>query len=698
MNLIIIEDIIKNNTEKSRFNSGFTSYKRNLVINDYANIEGDVITFYGTVIDEYHRQNYTSLIMINQKTRAILNINCDCNDCISKNNKPQICAHIVATALKGFDALKHTNDNEEISEGVTIIPEVTLNISQSRGGYLGLDLDIFGVDKIEYRRIFNSYKENKKLHRLSNGSYLDLKDEHLVKAFDIIDILGVFNDFENIKIPNNKAIFLDSLIQEEDLNFVNGSKYIKNISKKYKTIPKEKYIVPSTLNAKLRDYQIDGFNYFKTLAHFEFGGILADEMGLGKTIQAITFLLSQENKKSIVITPTSLIHNWKNEFDKFAPSLNIGIVHGNKRDRENILINVENYDVILTTYSTFRNDLEKYDNKIFDYCFIDEAQNIKNPDSSITKTIKEINAKIRFALTGTPIENNLLELWSIFDFVMPGYLYNQNKFKSIFINNEKNINSLKSLIKPFMLRRTKKEVIEELPDKIEQKYYIELVKDHRIAYNSYVKLIKQRIKENSQDNMTIFSYLTKLRQLTLAPEIMVKNYNGDNTKIDVLLELIKDNTDKKILVFSQFTKVLKLIEDNLIREDISYSYLDGKTSAPNRVKLVEEFNTSNEKQVFLISLKAGGTGLNLTSASMVVHFDPWWNPAVEDQASDRAHRIGQKNAVNVIKLVAKDTVEGRVIELQESKKDLIDDIIDGNLDNSSVLKGLSKDDIVDLFI
>jgi len=420
-------------------------------------------------------------------------------------------------------------------------------------------------------------------------------------------------------------------------------------------------------------------------------------MGLGKTIQTIAFLLYNKDKKSIVITPTALIYNWKSELEKFAPTLKIGILHGLKSDREKIIDNINDYDVILTTYTTYKNDMDKYKDINFDYCIIDEAQNIKNPDSLITKAIKGINAKTRFALTGTPIENNLMELWSIFDFIMPGYLYNKSKFKNTFENNDKNLIELKNLIKPFILRRTKKEVIKELPDKIEQKIVIDLEKEHKRAYKGYINLITKKIEENNQDNITVFSYLTKLRQLCLSPELMVKNYQGKNSKIDILMNIIDDSTDNKILVFSQFTKVLEVIANRLKEENILYSYLDGKTTAKDRIKLVEDFN-NNDNKVFLISLKAGGTGLNLTSADIVVHFDPWWNPAVENQASDRAHRIGQKNVVNVIKLIAKDTVEERVINLQESKKELIEDIINSNLDNSTTLKNLSKDDIIDLFI
>ena len=692
----LIEEIIRSHTDKNKFNTGFSFFKRNLVINDYSKVDGDNITFYATVIDENHRNNYTAIISINTKTRVISNMSCDCHSLLS-NTKPQICSHIVATVLNGLENLNKETNDEYIDQNITINPNITLDISQSRNGYMSMKLNIEGVDSNEYRELFSSYKNNNRLYRMKNGAYLDLKDNDLEQAFKLIDILNIYNDFDNMKIPNNKAIYLEKLIEDEDLSFVNGSKYVSNVVKKFDKVKSKNYEVPKDLNATLRDYQVSGFEFFKTLSDYQFGGILADEMGLGKTIQTIAFLLSNKDKKSIVITPTALIYNWKNELEKFAPTLKVGLLHAAKSEREKILDNIDNYDVILTTYTTYKNDIDKYKNINFDYCIIDEAQNIKNPDAIITKAIKNVNAKVKFALTGTPIENNLMELWSIFDFIMPGYLYNKSKFKSIFVNNDKNIIELKNLIKSFILRRTKKEVIAELPDKIEQKIIIDLEKEHKRAYKGYVNLITRKIKENNQDNITVFSYLTKLRQLCLSPELMVKNYQGKNSKLDVLINIINDSSDEKILVFSQFTKVLEVIGKRLNEENISYSYLDGKTSAKDRVKLVEEFNTNNNK-VFLISLKAGGTGLNLTSANIVVHFDPWWNPAVEDQASDRAHRIGQKNVVNVIKLIAKGTAEERVINLQETKKELIEDVINGNLDNSSTLKNLSKDDIIDLFM
>lgn len=690
-----LSEVLRLYTDKLKYNRGFASYKRNYVSNDYVNTRGNEATFYATVFDEHHRRSYTSMISINTKNRTVSNLSCDCQN-VFNNKETQVCSHMIASVLEGIKKLRDKT-KEKFSEGDIILnPTVIFDLSQSRGGNLGASLHIDKIDENEYANIYNSYKDKYKYHLMPDGSYIDLKNNDLEKIFQIIDVLGVCGDFQKIKIPENKVVFLEKLLEDESDNLISGRKYVDNVIKKYNKLNKN-IKIPENLKANLRDYQVDGFEFFNTLSNYNFGGILADEMGLGKTVQTLAFLLSQKNKKSIVITPTSLIFNWENEFEKFTPDIKLGIAYGNKAQREKVLENYKDYDVILTSYGTYKNDMEKYKNITFDYCIIDEAQNIKNPYSIITKSIKELNSNVKFALTGTPIENNLMELWSIFDFVMPGYLYSKKKFETIFVNNEENHCQLKNLIKPFMLRRTKKEVINELPDKIEHKFYVELDKEHKRAYKSFVNLIKRRILENNEDNMTVFSYLTKLRQLSIAPEIIVKNYKGKNSKLEILTNIIKEESDRKILVFSQFTKVLQIIEKRLEEENISYSYLDGKTDARDRLKLVEEFNNSNTKRVFLISLKAGGTGLNLTSASIVVHFDPWFNPASENQASDRAHRIGQKNVVDVIKLISKNTVEEKVIAMQDYKKDLIEDIINSNLKNSSSLKKLTREEIIDLF-
>ena len=693
MDVNIVEEIIKSKSERVKYNSGFASYKRNLVFNNYAKIENNVATFYGSVSGDGYEISNTCMIAIDLKSRALISLSCDCESSMSA--KVQVCSHMVAVVLQGIESIK--NEIPKKQEGKIVNSKVSIEVVNISKNYIGIDLSFSGIDKSEYQSIFNSYKENKKMHRLKNGNYLDLRDDNISKALELIESLGINDGINNIKISSSKAMYIDKILKENDYKFVKCDNYIESIIQRYNQISKKNYEVPNHLNAKLRDYQVEGYKFLNTLSDFRFGGILADEMGLGKTIQVITFLLSKQNKKSIVIAPTALIYNWKNEIEKFAPTLKVGLAYKDTKLRQNILEEVNKYDVILTTYGTLKNDIEKYEQISFDFCIIDEAQYIKNPISTNSKVVKKINAKVRFALTGTPIENNLLELWSIFDFIMPGYLYDKSKFQSIFINNHKNNSLLKSMVAPFMLRRTKKQVLKELPKKIEQKIFIELTQEHRKVYNAYIKVIKNKIKELNLDKITVFSYLTKLRQLCLVPNLMVKNYNGKSTKLLVTLNILEQSKDKKVLIFSQFTKVLKEIGSELEKNNISYSYLDGSTKAQDRLKLVEEFNTTDKNKVFLISLKAGGTGLNLTSASIVIHFDPWWNPAVEDQASDRAHRIGQKESVNVIKLVTKGTIEEKVIELQESKKELINEILDGNLENSNILKNLSSEEIIDLF-
>ena len=578
------------------------------------------------------------------------------------------------------------------------------SIRDSLNGYLEFSFNIDDIGKNEYKDALLAFKERKRFYKLKNGSFLDLEDKETKDLFELVENLNVSN-FDDSKIPFSKAMYINDMFNNKNLNFVQGRQLINRICDDFDNIENLDLSVPKNLNAKLRDYQISGLNYFKTLDHYKFGGILADEMGLGKTLQTISFLLYKKQKnnktKSLIVTPTSLIYNWKSEFENFAPDVKVLLIHGNKKEREKLLNTINDYDVIITTYATLRNDLDFYETKVFDYFIIDEAQNIKNPISLSTNAVKSINSKVRFALTGTPIENNLLELWSIFDFVMPGYLYSRNKFQDLFIYDEYNANNLRKLIKPFILRRTKAQVMTELPDKIETKFFVELNKEQRKVYSAYVEEIKDKInnKDVKTDKITMFSYLTKLRQLCLDPSVLIEGYNKKSSKTEAILEILKDSIEDnhKILLFSQFTSVLKNIGNELSKNNIDYYYIDGQTDALERLNLVNKFNEGKDVKVFLISLKAGGSGLNLTSADVVIHFDPWWNPAVENQASDRAHRFGQKNVVHVIKLIAKGTIEENIIKLQENKDKLIKDFINEDLSNSGLLKSLSDKDIINLF-
>ena len=570
------------------------------------------------------------------------------------------------------------------------------------GDYFKLNYNIGDVDSRDLRNIFESYKSNDRFYKTKDNKFIDFEDEGIKDFFNLIQVLKLNEDIEDgsVSIDKNKALFIAESLKNRDYKFGEGIDLLKDIENRINKVNMVKIVVPRNLKAKLRKYQVSGFEWFKALSKLGFGGILADEMGLGKTVQSITFLLSEKKKKSLVIAPTSLIYNWQDEITRFAPSLRIGIAHGNIDKIEKVINGLEEYDVLLTTYGTLRNNIEIYKDILFDYCIIDEAQNIKNPTAQVTAAVKEVRAKLRFALTGTPIENNLIELWSIFDFIMPGYLYSKEVFDKKFdFNYNGDLENLKLMIKPFILRRTKKEVIEDLPDKIEKKILVDMTVAQKAIYSAYIKKIKEKMKNNEGKKIEVFSYLTRLRQICLDPSLVIEEYRGGSGKLKVAMGLVEENiaSQGKALVFSQFTSALKKIGSSLKEKGIEYFYLDGATESKERIRLVNEFNKSSRVKVFLISLKAGGTGLNLTSANLVIHFDPWWNPAVENQASDRAHRIGQKNVVEVIKLVARGTIEEKIISLQEDKKELIHTVITGELKNSNVLNKLSREELVRLF-
>ncbi|BCZ46106.1 DNA helicase [Clostridium gelidum] len=581
------------------------------------------------------------------------------------------------------------------------ISEVNLNEYEDNNFNFSFKLD--GIDNKELSSVINAYKNKKTYIKLKDDTFVDLEDEELREFIRIIDSLNidVTEGRDEYKIELNKIYYLNSKLDSKKINLINGKENLEEALKKLNELNENHFEIPSGLNGSLREYQIKGYNWFKSLSYLGLGGILADEMGLGKTIQTITFLLSEKNRHSLIVTPTSLIYNWKQEFDKFAPSLKIGIIHGNKNERMKVLNNVFGYDIVLTTYGTLKNDVLEYENIKFDYLILDEGQNINNSESQNAKLIKNINAKSRFVLTGTPIENNLLELWALFDFIMPGYLYKKQEFSYKFIKQEENyLEDLKILISPYILRRIKKDVIKEIPEKIETKFLVEMTDSQKKVYKAFLKEIKDNIKNANikKNNMTIFSYLTKLRQVCLDPAVIIDEYSGGSGKINIAKELILENIkEHKILLFSQFTSVLSRISEELKLQNIKYSYLDGSISSKNRLKLVDEFNENENIRVFLISLKAGGTGLNLSSADIVIHFDPWWNLSVEDQATDRAHRIGQKHVVEVIKLIAKDTIEEKILLLQDDKKELIDNVITCELKDGNIINKITNDEMLSLF-
>lgn len=576
--------------------------------------------------------------------------------------------------------------------------------------YFEFSYGIEGVAPEEMKKILDSFRKQKKFYRLKDGELLNLDEKNIINFLELLDNLSYDETLDGniLKISKSRAIYMDNIIEERNLSFIGGIDEVQKIKEKITTIETLEFNPPSDLKAELRPYQKIGFRWFKTLAYLGFGGILGDEMGLGKTLQAISFIASELGETSLIVAPTSLIYNWEREFSKFAPNVKVGVVNGNKAQRSEIINEASSYDVLVTSYNLLRIDSGLYNNMKFKHFLIDEAQNIKNPSANITQIIKNIKAETRFALTGTPIENSIVELWSIFDFALPGYLYSEKSFMNKFGNNiatsKESLNDLNKLIKPFMLRRLKSEVIKELPAKIEKKLIVEMTEQQNKAYGVYVKEAKEKVRQCIEEEgfvkskFKILSYLTKLRQLCLDPAVVMEDYEGGSGKYEALKELLDQSIEEghKILIFSQFTSVLGNLTKLLKEQNINYNYLDGSTKAEERMRLVNEFNEGHTP-VFLISLKAGGTGLNLTGADVVIHFDPWWNPAVEEQATDRAHRFGQQNVVQVIKLIAKGTVEEKIVELQEEKKEVIKMVLGDDLQGNENFKSFSEKDIMEIF-
>ena len=419
---------------------------------------------------------------------------------------------------------------------------------------------------------------------------------------------------------------------------------------------------------------------------------------------------NKDRRTSLVVSPSSLALNWQSEVKKFTNNLKTLVIHGNSSERKEQIQNLEQYDLIITSYDLLKKDIEEYKKKNYKFRFViaDEAQYLKNSNTQNAKTIKEINADTRYALTGTPIENSLAELWSIFDFIMPGYLFSYKKFKSQYEmpivrdEDERAEKKLKMLIEPFILRRTKKEVLTELPEKTVIVLNNEMKEEQKNIYLSYLAQVKEEvsneinIKGYERSQIKILAALTRLRQICCHPSLFIDNYTGGSSKLEQCVEIIEDATKSghKILLFSSYTSMFNIIEKELKNRNIQYFKLTGGTKVDERIKLVDEFNENENIKLFLISLKAGGTGLNLTGADMVIHFDPWWNISAENQATDRAYRIGQKNNVQVYKLITKNSIEEKIYELQLKKSKLIDNMLDTK---TSFINKLSKEDIMKLF-
>lgn len=585
------------------------------------------------------------------------------------------------------------------------VPSPIIDVNSSLN-LLEIQFDQSGIDQGELQHLLNSVVEKKKYYRMNSGAFVSLEDESFQTVGRLFEELRIskaaFQD-EKIQVPISRGLQIEDILQSQQQR-AKFSKTFQELVEHIKNPEHLDFEIPTSVTAILRDYQRYGFQWLKTLSHYHLGGILADDMGLGKTLQSITFLASekekvtnnQEAKPSLVIAPASLIYNWKREFEKFAPHLNIVVIAGGREARQPLLENPPEADVWITSYPLIRQDIDFYLEHHFDYMILDEAQAIKNHSTRTAKAVKKIRAWNRFALSGTPIENRLDELWSIFDAVLPGLFPSLEAFRQI--DHER----IASISRPFILRRVKKDVLKELPDKIETVQTSELTKEQKELYLAYLAQIQQETMQTienegfSKSKLKILAGLTRLRQLCCHPSLFIENYQGKSGKLEQLLQLLETSRENgnRLLIFSQFSSMLKLIRTELEQRGYEYFYLDGSTPSLDRLNMAERFN-EGEKEVFLISLKAGGTGLNLTGADTVVLYDLWWNPAVEQQAADRAHRIGQKKVVQVIRLITEGTIEEKIYALQNQKRELIDAIIQPG---ETMLSSLSESDIKELLM
>ncbi|MFQ9193753.1 MAG: SNF2 helicase associated domain-containing protein [Candidatus Gastranaerophilaceae bacterium] len=601
---------------------------------------------------------------------------------------------------------------------VNAAPKIHLGISV-KGDFLEMAVSGDEMSPEQIGEILARYDRRKKYYRLKNGDFIRLENSQISALTEMGQKLHLSKkEFltGKVKIPKYRSMYVESGLNElYDLDTHYDDSFRRLVSR-VKNAALESAAVPEEMKGVLRPYQEQGFVWMKILKECGFGAVLADEMGLGKTLQVITLLIdckknTKENEKkhpSLVICPASLVYNWKSEIERFAPDLNTLMITGNAQEREEKVRQAEEYDVLITSYDLLRRDVEFYEDQLFECEIIDEAQYIKNHNTQVARSVKIIQAGFRAALTGTPVENRLSELWSIFDYVMPGFLYPYNKFREeiespiVIDNDEKQLQFLQKMIAPFILRRLKKDVLAFLPEKIEKNMFAKMDGEQWEIYQAHVQRIRMMLNEQSdsefkKSKIQILSELTKLRQICCDPALLYEKYKEESAKTVMCMELIKNAIEggHKVLVFSQFTSMLKNLTQHLEQDGIKYYILTGDTPKEHRTALVDMFNDkqNNDVNIFCISLKAGGTGLNLTAADIVIHFDPWWNVAVQNQATDRAHRIGQENVVTVYKLIAKDSIEEKIVELQDKKKELAEQIMESDSISSA---DFSKEQLLEL--
>ncbi|MEG0125564.1 MAG: DEAD/DEAH box helicase [Clostridia bacterium] len=580
-------------------------------------------------------------------------------------------------------------------------------------GLLKLDIDIGDFPADEMVAALTAYRERRKYYRLRDGEFMRLKESALGDVARLSEGLQLTDKqllSQHVEVPAFRAMYLDGLFREENRNAtLRKDPAFKQLVRTVKNAADSDYAVPPSLQNILRGYQETGYHWLRSLEDCALCGILADDMGLGKTVQMLAVLLAHYSEQpqdlpSLIVCPTSLTLNWQREFEKFAPALPLRLISGSTQARREQINEIRDGETVVVSYDVIKRDVEQYEGKRFRYLVIDEAQFIKNYNTKSAQAVKAINCTQRFALTGTPIENRLSELWSIFDFLMPGYLFTYNRFRQRFeqpvvkSHDEEARARLRQMISPFILRRMKQEVLRELPPKMTTVVPVELDEEQRKLYTAAtvmgVRQLSEKNNAGGEAKLMIFALLTKLRQLCCDPALCFEDYTGGSAKLDTCMELLSEaqSGGHKVLLFSQFTSMLARIRARLEEEGISYLLLQGSTPKEERLALTEKFN-SDDTTVFLISLKAGGTGLNLTGADTVIHYDPWWNLAAQEQATDRAHRIGQKNSVQVYKLIAVGTIEEKIMKLQEMKGDLAS-IVDNEGDQS--ITSMSKEELLAL--
>ena len=577
------------------------------------------------------------------------------------------------------------------------------------GDKLELMLTRDGEPVDEILELIEALSRKRRYFRLRNGEFLDLNDladwqETAAGIYEAAVRDGNELNRDVIVLRAYRACYLTSMLESSGLK-ISMDEEVRNLSESLTGGGVPAQAPELAVGISLRDYQKRGFDWMIALDRMHMGGILADDMGLGKTAQIIALLQAtrEKGRTSLVIAPTSLTYNWLSEFRKFAPDMSVTVLSGNGTQRAGLIRHIIHHgdvDVAITSYPLIRRDISLLKDHRFRFAILDEAQNIKNAGSVAAQAVKQLQADTRFALTGTPMENGVGELWSLFDFVLPGYLPGYNTFLRKYQDGE-NAEDLLRRIQPFLIRRLKQDVLEELPDKMETTLTAKMTQEQERVYRAAMERIRPKIsrilEEHSEGKgrIEILSAITELREICCHPSLVMPEYRGGSGKEEMLLELLPEmiRNGRRILLFSQFTSMLKLLQGRLEENGISILYLDGETPAGDRLSLTERFN-QGEGQVFLISLKAGGSGLNLTGADLVILYDPWWNPAAEEQATDRAHRIGQQKKVQVIRLVTGETIEEQVVELSARKKALFERLI---TPGESILNAMTEQDIRKLF-